>query len=57
MGELIKVEHLTKRYDDFALRDASLCVESGRVVGLIGSNGAGKTTMLKAILGLISPDE
>ncbi len=57
MGELIKVEHLTKRYDDFALRDASLCVESGRVVGLIGSNGAGKTTMLKAILGLISVDE
>lgn len=57
MNELIKVEHLTKRYNDFALSDASLYVEPGRVVGLIGSNGAGKTTMLKAILGLISVDE
>ena len=57
MSELIKVEHLTKRYSDFALCDASIYVEPGRVVGLIGSNGAGKTTILKAILGLISPDE
>lgn len=55
-NELVKVEHLTKRYDGFTLDDVSLSVGAGRVVGLIGSNGAGKTTLLKAMLGLIAPD-
>ena len=38
-----------------ALRGASLTVDSGEVVALIGSNGAGKTTMLRTISGLLHP--
>lgn len=38
-----------------ALQDVSFRVEKGEVVSLIGSNGAGKTTMLKTILGLLKP--
>lgn len=57
MTNLIDIENLGKRYDDFALAGVNLAVEPGCVVGFIGSNGAGKTTTLKAALGLIAPDE
>ena len=52
---MIKIEHLKKHYDHFSL-DCSLEVMPGRVTGLIGQNGAGKSTTFKAILGLISID-
>ncbi|MDE6273859.1 MAG: ABC transporter ATP-binding protein [Clostridiales bacterium] len=47
------VENLVKRYPTFDL-NVSFSVEEGHVCGLIGANGAGKSTTLKAILGLIS---
>ncbi len=56
MEPLLEVKGLSKRYDDFTLENVSFAVEPGYVVGLIGSNGAGKTTILKSILGLITPD-
>jgi branched-chain amino acid transport system ATP-binding protein len=40
-----------------AIQDASFEVQRGEVVALIGSNGAGKTTMLKTILGLLKPTQ
>lgn len=52
---MIKIEHLKKDYKSFAL-DCSLEIKSGCITGLIGQNGAGKSTTFKAILGLISPD-
>ena len=52
---MLKIEHLQKRYDNFAL-DYSLEVKPGCVTGLIGANGAGKSTTFKAVLGLISID-
>ncbi len=52
---MLKIEHLQKRYDNFAL-DCSLEVKPGCVTGLIGANGAGKSTTFKAVLGLISVD-
>lgn len=52
---MLRIEHLLKHYDHFQL-DCSLEVMSGRVTGLIGQNGAGKSTTFKAILGLISID-
>lgn len=52
---MLKMEHLKKHYDNFSL-DCSLELMSGRVTGLIGQNGAGKSTTFKAILGLISTD-
>lgn len=49
---MLKLEHLKKRYGDFQL-DCSLEVRPGCITGLIGQNGAGKSTTFKAILGLI----
>ena len=52
---MLKIEKLKKSYDRFAL-DCSLEVKPGCVTGLIGQNGAGKSTTFKSILGLIFPD-
>ena len=52
---MLKIEHLKKNYENFSL-DCSLEVKKGHVTGLIGQNGAGKSTTFKAILGLISFD-
>lgn len=50
------VDGLTKRYHDFVLDGVSFNVPHGTIVGLIGENGAGKSTTIKAILGLIQKD-
>lgn len=53
MSAVITAGGLNKRYGkQAALDNVSFTVESGRIVGLIGPNGSGKTTTLKAILGL-----
>lgn len=57
MQKLLELENLGKRYKDFTLRGINLSLEPGRVTGLVGSNGAGKTTIMKAALGIIAPDE
>ena len=50
----VSAKRLTKLYGTSkAVDDVSFEIESGRIVGLIGANGSGKTTTLKAILGLI----
>lgn len=52
----IKINNLVKRYDGFLLDGVSLEVPSGCVMGLIGENGAGKSTVIKALLGVIGTD-
>lgn len=52
---MLKIEYLRKHYDNFSL-DCSMELKQGCVTGLIGQNGAGKSTTFKAILGLISID-
>ncbi|KQZ43999.1 ABC transporter ATP-binding protein [Duganella sp. Root1480D1] len=53
MTAIITAKHLSKSFGTTkALDDASFEINSGRIVGLIGPNGSGKTTTLKAILGL-----
>ncbi len=57
MTTVIEARGLSKSYGaKHALEDVSFKVEAGRIVGLIGANGAGKTTAMKALLGL-SPFE
>ena len=52
----LEVRGLCKTYPAFTLKDVSFDVPQGAVVGFIGRNGAGKSTTLKAILGLVHPD-
>ena len=52
---MLKVKNIKKNYDDFTL-DCSLEVRPGCITGLIGQNGAGKSTTFKAILNLIHLD-
>lgn len=53
MSAVVTASQLVKQYGrQTALDGASFSVEAGRIVGLIGPNGSGKTTTLKAILGL-----
>lgn len=56
MKHAIEIRHLTKAYKDFCLQDVSLNVPSGTVMGLIGANGAGKSTFINSILGLVNSD-
>ncbi|MCI7473326.1 MAG: ABC transporter ATP-binding protein [Clostridiales bacterium] len=56
MNELLSVRGLTKRYPGFILDHVSFSVAPGRIMGLIGKNGAGKSTTLKSILNLIPTD-
>lgn len=50
------VSGLTKKYNHFSLHDISFAVPKGTIVGLIGENGAGKSTIIHAILGLVHKD-
>lgn len=53
---MIHVENLVRRYDDFAaVDDVSFRINRGEVVGLLGHNGAGKTTIMKMLTGFLEP--
>ena len=56
MASSVKSKGLKKTYGEFDL-NVSINVYEGNIVGLIGENGAGKSTFLKLILGLIEKDE
>lgn len=52
----LEVRGLCKAYPGFRLEDVSFSVPEGAVVGMVGRNGAGKSTTLKSLLGLVWPD-
>ena len=52
---MLKIDHLVKNYNTFSL-DCSLEVLPGQITGLVGKNGAGKSTTFHAVLGLLRPD-
>ena len=56
MTDLLQVKHLNKCYPGFDLQDLSITVKPGRIMGLIGKNGAGKSTTLKSILNIVRPE-
>lgn len=56
MSNALEVCHLTKDYGSFKLDDVSFTVPGGTIMGLIGENGAGKSTTIKCILNLIHRD-
>ncbi|MCZ0863033.1 ABC transporter ATP-binding protein [Methanocorpusculum vombati] len=56
MEYAIHVTNLCKAYQDFALDNVSFAVPKGCIMGFIGENGAGKSTMIKAMLNLVHRD-
>lgn len=58
MSELVEIHNLTKSYDKRkeALHDLTLTLPRGRIVGLLGPNSSGKTTLIKLLNGLLVPD-
>lgn len=58
MTSIVEVRHVSKSYGNKqALKDVSLSIPAGRIVGLIGKNGMGKTTLIKLINDLLTIDE
>jgi ABC-2 type transport system ATP-binding protein len=54
----IDVHHLTKKFDGRAVvRDLSMQVKRGTIYGFLGPNGSGKTTTIRMLCGLLTPDE
>ncbi len=56
MSNILQVNDLCKRYDSFQLNHINLSIPKGSIMGLVGENGAGKSTTIKAILDLIRKD-
>lgn len=55
---MIKIEHLKRVYGNFvAVDDVSFSIGNGEIVGLLGHNGAGKTTIMKMISGYLEPNQ
>lgn len=56
MDYAIRINNLVKNYSEFSLGPINMDVPKGCMVGYIGENGAGKSTTIKAILGLVHQD-
>src|SRR5258708_9031890 len=55
---LVAVEHLGKRYGPYvAIENVSLALHAGEILGLVGANGSGKTTMLRLLAGILRADQ
>lgn len=54
----VSVQHITKRFgSDTVLKDVSMELEQGKIHGIIGRNGSGKTVLMKCICGFLRPTE
>ena len=53
---MIEVRNLNKSYKRFKLENASFVLRPGKITGLIGANGAGKSTILRSLIGLVKKD-
>ncbi len=56
MGKIVEVNHISVYYGNtLALKNVNLEVEEGEFLGIMGPNGGGKSTLLKAMLGIVKP--
>ena len=55
---ILEIKNLTKLYKNGrGIKNVSLSVEKGDILGLLGPNGSGKTTIMKAVTGLVRPNK
>ena len=56
MESIIKVDKVTKKFgSDIALNNVSIEFERGKIYGIVGRNGSGKTVLFKTIIGFLKP--
>lgn len=56
MAEIIEIENLTKKFGDVtALENVNLSIGRGKIYGIVGRNGSGKTVLFKLITGYLKP--
>ena len=53
---LLSAEKISKAFDEVLLDEVSLGVSEGERIGIVGRNGGGKSTLLKVLAGIESPD-
>lgn len=53
---ILEINNLSKKYEKFELKNINLTIPKGSILGLIGQNGAGKSTIIKSIMNIISYD-
>lgn len=56
MDNVVSMQNVTKRYDDFIMDNVSFDIPKGYIMGVIGQNGSGKTTLIKLITNLVHPN-
>ncbi len=54
----IEIQNITKRFDDqIVLKNVTMNLEAGKIHGIVGNNGSGKTVLMKCVCGFLQPDE
>lgn len=56
MTNAIELNHISKSFGEFSLKDVTLAVPAGTICGLVGENGAGKSTLIRILMGALRPD-
>jgi ABC-type sugar transport system ATPase subunit len=54
---MIRLEHVSRRWPEFSIRDVTLEVREGQYLAIVGPTGAGKTLLLELLLGIHNPDQ
>lgn len=56
MRTVIKLEHVSKQFsEEQVLKDVSFEFQEGKIYGIVGNNGSGKTVLMKCICGFLNP--
>lgn len=56
MESAVSIRNLSKKYEGFEIKNLNLEIPKGYIIGMIGKNGAGKTTILKSVIDMVKPD-
>ena len=56
MTNAIELNHISKFFGEFSLKNVTLAIPAGTICGLVGENGAGKSTLIRILMGALRPD-